>query len=199
MTNRPGCACMEGMTTPAEPGLSPFVRQAVVLLTTYKRDGTGVGTAVNIAVDGDHAYVRTYSSSGRPSGCGTSRRRSSAPPPGAAGPPGPPHPARLRLLDPAYPGVPPRRARADPQVPADARPRGAAGPPAEEGADAALRAAADRGRGRPTGRRRAGVTARTSPPDGCRPLAAGGPTGAAAAACGARRPAPSPPRRPWPP
>jgi PPOX class probable F420-dependent enzyme len=31
-----------------------------VLLTTYKRDGTGVGTRVHVAVEGDRAYIRTY-------------------------------------------------------------------------------------------------------------------------------------------
>ncbi|MEV6795453.1 PPOX class F420-dependent oxidoreductase [Streptomyces sp. NPDC051320] len=46
-----------------EPGpLTPFVKQYAVLLTTRKRDGTTVGTPVSIAVVGDHAYIRTYSS-----------------------------------------------------------------------------------------------------------------------------------------
>src|ERR671910_2879165 len=36
--------------------LEPFVGPWVVLLTTYKRDGTPVGTAVSIVVEGDHAY-----------------------------------------------------------------------------------------------------------------------------------------------
>jgi PPOX class probable F420-dependent enzyme len=31
-----------------------------VLLTTYRRDGTPVGTPVHIAVDGDRAFVRTW-------------------------------------------------------------------------------------------------------------------------------------------
>ena len=38
----------------------PFVQQKTILLTTFKRDGTPVGTAVNIAVEGDRAFVRTY-------------------------------------------------------------------------------------------------------------------------------------------
>ena len=42
------------------PVLEPFVRQKTVLLTTYKRGGTGVGTPVHIAVDGDRAFVRTW-------------------------------------------------------------------------------------------------------------------------------------------
>src|SRR5829696_10112868 len=40
--------------------LEPFVRHWAVLLTTYKRDGTPVGTAVNIVVEGDRAYFRTW-------------------------------------------------------------------------------------------------------------------------------------------
>ena len=42
--------------------LEPFVRQGTVLLTSYRRDGTPVGTPVNMAVEGDHAYIRTYGS-----------------------------------------------------------------------------------------------------------------------------------------
>jgi PPOX class probable F420-dependent enzyme len=37
-----------------------FVHQRTVLLTTYRRDGTPVGTPVNIVVDGDRAFVRTF-------------------------------------------------------------------------------------------------------------------------------------------
>lgn len=40
--------------------LEPFVGPWAVLLTTYKRDGTPVGTAVNIVVEGDRAYFRTW-------------------------------------------------------------------------------------------------------------------------------------------
>jgi PPOX class probable F420-dependent enzyme len=47
------------MTAPT-PALEPFVRQKTVLLTTYRRDGTPVGTPVNIAVDGDRAFIRTF-------------------------------------------------------------------------------------------------------------------------------------------
>lgn len=52
------------MTRPGEmlptTDLAPFVRQWAVLLTTYRRDGTPVGTPVNVAVEGDHAFVRTW-------------------------------------------------------------------------------------------------------------------------------------------
>src|SRR6478735_866547 len=49
------------VTAPAA-ALAPFVRQRTILLTTYRRDGTPVGTPVSIAVEGNHAFVRTYSS-----------------------------------------------------------------------------------------------------------------------------------------
>ena len=42
------------------PVLEPFARQWAVLLTTYRRDGTPVGTPVSVAVDGGRAYVRTW-------------------------------------------------------------------------------------------------------------------------------------------
>lgn len=45
---------------PAASVLRPFVHQRTVLLTTYRRDGTPVGTPVHIAVDGDHAFYRTW-------------------------------------------------------------------------------------------------------------------------------------------
>jgi PPOX class probable F420-dependent enzyme len=41
--------------------LEPFDRAWTVLLTTYKRDGSPVATPVNLAVEGDRAYFRTYS------------------------------------------------------------------------------------------------------------------------------------------
>jgi PPOX class probable F420-dependent enzyme len=37
-----------------------FVNQRTVLLTTYRRDGSPVGTLVNIVVAGDRAFVRTF-------------------------------------------------------------------------------------------------------------------------------------------
>lgn len=49
----------------ASPALEPFVRQWAVLLTTYRRDGTPVGTPVSVAVDGDRAFVRTWDTTGK--------------------------------------------------------------------------------------------------------------------------------------
>ncbi|MGI5259660.1 PPOX class F420-dependent oxidoreductase [Streptomyces angustmyceticus] len=88
------------MTNPPSPGLAPFERQGAILLTTYKRDGTGVGTPMNIAVDGDHAYLRTYGSAWKAKRmrnfpeveiCASTWR---------GRPTGPTVPARVRLLDP---------------------------------------------------------------------------------------------------
>ncbi|HEX2729029.1 MAG TPA: PPOX class F420-dependent oxidoreductase [Rubrobacteraceae bacterium] len=47
-------------TTVPRTDLGSFVDQWAVLLTTYKRDGTPVRTVVNTAVEGDHAYFRTW-------------------------------------------------------------------------------------------------------------------------------------------
>jgi PPOX class probable F420-dependent enzyme len=48
------------LKTVSTSALEPFVDQNTVLLTTYRRDGTGVGTPVHIAVDGDRAFIRTW-------------------------------------------------------------------------------------------------------------------------------------------
>jgi len=40
--------------------LEPLVRQGTILLTTYRRDGTPVGTPVHVAVEGDRAFARTW-------------------------------------------------------------------------------------------------------------------------------------------
>ncbi len=40
--------------------LVPLRSSKTILLTTYKRDGTAVGTPVSIAFDGDRAFFRSY-------------------------------------------------------------------------------------------------------------------------------------------
>jgi uncharacterized protein len=45
--------------------LEPFVHQQTVLLTTYRRDGTPVGTPVNLAIEGERAFIRTWDSTGK--------------------------------------------------------------------------------------------------------------------------------------
>jgi PPOX class probable F420-dependent enzyme len=57
-----------GMTTTTKTPntiLEPFVHQPTVLLTTYRKVGTPVGTPVSIAVDGEVAYVRSWSTAGK--------------------------------------------------------------------------------------------------------------------------------------
>ena len=40
--------------------LEKLRKQRTVLLTSYRKDGTPVGTPVNVVVRGDRAYFRTY-------------------------------------------------------------------------------------------------------------------------------------------
>jgi PPOX class probable F420-dependent enzyme len=47
------------------PTFESVTGQRTVLLTTHRRDGSEVPTPVNIAVEGDHAYVRSWRSAGK--------------------------------------------------------------------------------------------------------------------------------------
>ncbi|MDF2975983.1 MAG: class F420-dependent oxidoreductase [Actinomycetospora sp.] len=47
------------------PALRHLVEQRTVLLETYRRDGTAVGTPVSIAVDGSRAVIRTFERAGK--------------------------------------------------------------------------------------------------------------------------------------
>jgi PPOX class probable F420-dependent enzyme len=53
------------MSITTAPALAPFVTQRTVALTTYRRDGTPVSTAVSIAVDGDRAVFRSFAKAGK--------------------------------------------------------------------------------------------------------------------------------------
>jgi PPOX class probable F420-dependent enzyme len=48
------------MRTRKQQQLDPFVEQRTVLLSSFRRDGTSVGTPVNIAVEDDHAFIRSF-------------------------------------------------------------------------------------------------------------------------------------------
>ena len=81
---------------------SPFERfaeQPTVLLTTYRRDGTPVGTAVSIAVEGDHAFIRTYDRSWKAKRLRNNPDVEVAPSTTLGKPTGDPVRARARLLD----------------------------------------------------------------------------------------------------
>src|SRR5215217_9673375 len=49
----------------ASPMLVRFLRQKTVLVTTYRQDGRPVRTPVSLAVDGDHAYLRSFEKAGK--------------------------------------------------------------------------------------------------------------------------------------
>jgi PPOX class probable F420-dependent enzyme len=85
------------MTDPSSP-FAPYVRQKTVLLTTYRRDGTSVGTPVNIAVEGDRAFFRTYASAGKTKRLGHQPEVELAPSTVRGQPTGPAIRARARLL-----------------------------------------------------------------------------------------------------
>jgi uncharacterized protein len=49
----------------AADSLRPFVGADAALLTTFRRGGGGVATPVNIVVEDDHAYFRSYDEAGK--------------------------------------------------------------------------------------------------------------------------------------
>ena len=53
------------MTIDMASPFARFARQKTVALTTFRKDGTPVPTAVSIIVDGDRAYFRTYDKAGK--------------------------------------------------------------------------------------------------------------------------------------
>jgi PPOX class probable F420-dependent enzyme len=50
---------MAGTQTAGGP-LQPLAARKTALLTTFRRDGTPVGTPVTVAVEGERAFFRTY-------------------------------------------------------------------------------------------------------------------------------------------
>jgi PPOX class probable F420-dependent enzyme len=79
--------------------LAPFDRSWTVLLTTYKRDGTPVATPVNVAVEGDHAYFRSYDKAWKTKRLAHNPDVEIAPSSVRGRPRGPALRARARLLD----------------------------------------------------------------------------------------------------
>jgi uncharacterized protein len=80
------------------PSLAPFVRQWAARLTTYRRDGAPVGTAVNIAVEGDHAFVRSWETAGKMKRMRNNPEVEIAPSTMSGKPTGPAIRARVRML-----------------------------------------------------------------------------------------------------
>jgi hypothetical protein len=76
-------------------------KQRTVVVTTYKRDGSAVPTPVNLMVDGEHAFFRTWSTSGKAKRLGRDPSVLIAPSTVRGKPTGPPVAASARLLGPA--------------------------------------------------------------------------------------------------
>jgi PPOX class probable F420-dependent enzyme len=82
-----------------DPRLERFVDQWAVALTTYKRDGTPVTKPVNIVVDGDRAFFRTYDKAWKHKRLRHDPRVEIAPATRRGRPTGPAIRARARLLE----------------------------------------------------------------------------------------------------
>lgn len=68
-----------------------------ILLTTYKRDGTAVGTPVSLAFDGDRAFFRSYDKAWKTKRLRNNPRVEAAPATLRGKPTGPPIRARATL------------------------------------------------------------------------------------------------------
>ena len=80
-------------------GFGPVKDVKTILLTTYKRDGTAVGTAVSIAFDGDRAFFRSYDKAWKTKRLRRDPRVRVAPSTVRGKPTGPAIQARATLLD----------------------------------------------------------------------------------------------------
>jgi PPOX class probable F420-dependent enzyme len=79
--------------------LEPLAGQPTVRLTTFRRDGTPVGTPVSIAVDQGRGYIRTWESSGKFKRLRTNPTVEIAPSTFRGRPTGAPVRARARVLE----------------------------------------------------------------------------------------------------
>jgi uncharacterized protein len=78
--------------------LTSLGSQWAVSLTTYRRDGRPVSTPVNVAVDGERVYFRTYEQAGKFKRLRNDPRADVAPSDFRGNPTGPSTAARVRLL-----------------------------------------------------------------------------------------------------
>jgi PPOX class probable F420-dependent enzyme len=79
--------------------LARFVEQKTVRLTTFRRNGTPVPTPVSIAVEDDHAYVRSFEKAGKAKRQSNDSHVEVAPSSARGAPTGDAIPAQARLLD----------------------------------------------------------------------------------------------------
>ena len=88
------------MTAPIpDRPFEPLRDQWAVALTSYRRDGTPVSTTVNIAVDGERAFVRTYEQAWKFKRIRRDPRVLVAPSTAKGRPTGPPIEAHARVLE----------------------------------------------------------------------------------------------------
>ena len=95
------------MTEPATVAVEPvtrgpfeaLTRRWAAKLTTFRRDGTPVTTLVNVAVEGDRAYFRTFAESGKFKRLRNDPSVAVVPSTFSGEPLGPPIRADARLLD----------------------------------------------------------------------------------------------------
>jgi uncharacterized protein len=80
-------------------GFGPVKDAKTILLTTYKRDGTAVGTPVSIAFDGDRAFFRSYDKAWKTKRLRRDPRVRVAPSTARGKPTGPAIQARATLLE----------------------------------------------------------------------------------------------------
>jgi PPOX class probable F420-dependent enzyme len=78
--------------------LTRLGRSWAVRLTTFRRDGTPVSTPVNVAVDGDRVYFRTYEQAGKFKRIRNNSRVEVAPSTFRGTATGPASPARVAML-----------------------------------------------------------------------------------------------------
>ena len=92
--------CVLGRVRPAtHPALAPFVEQKTMTLTTYRRTGEPVSTAVSVAVDGDRAVFRSFERAGKVRRLRNDSAIELAPATWRGTPTGPAIRGRVRLLD----------------------------------------------------------------------------------------------------
>src|SRR6187549_3742104 len=82
-----------------ETPLAALADARTVVLTTFRRDGTGVPTAMSMAVDGDRAYMRTWRTSGKAKRLRRSPDATVAPSTTHGTPTGPALAVRARFID----------------------------------------------------------------------------------------------------
>ena len=87
------------VVTATTPALCHLVEQKTVLLETFRRDGTAVGTPVSIAIDGPRAVIRTFERAGKTRRLRRDPNARVTPCSGRGTPTGPPLRARCRRLE----------------------------------------------------------------------------------------------------